>query len=295
MQNMENDDSLNEIEGILNRRNEHAPSSVRSRRRKVALLAGLVTLIIVVFVATSVSFAAQSSEQKQSAVENASSTGQEGGQTSSSPEKDKNAIPQEVVSSGQGSTEDPEEDNSNPQEAVSSTGGDGGTSTSGEDNDIPQVASSELLLCDPNIQCRTDRWGHNQRLTVGESMCNGEWRFGVAILEEGLASLVWQDCNQKLTLLLANATASTNEVAFQMTEHGVFQVWDGSAVVWELESKFTTIQPSARCLNNNPIMDCPYLHLRARGGNIVLNWIGDGWMARKVHRSYPGLFPADFQ
>lgn len=167
--------------------------------------------------------------------------------------------------------------------------------TSGLDTN-EQISSSDLLLCDPNIQCMTDRWSNNQRLEVGQSMCNLEWRFGVAMLETGVGALIWQDCNIRKTLILQNITSVTDQLAFQLTESGVFQVWDGNSLAWSLSSIYDDVQLYPRCLNNRPVMDCPYLHLRQRGGNIVLNYIPEsaGWQAQKVHKSYPNLFPPDF-
>lgn len=168
--------------------------------------------------------------------------------------------------------------------------------TSGGSDTSDQISSSDLLLCDPSIQCMTDRWGNNQRLEVGQSMCNLEWRFGVAMLETGVGALIWQDCNIPTTLILQNVTSVTDQLAFQMTESGVFQVWDGNSLAWSLSSIYDDIQLYPRCLNSRPVIDCPYLHLRQRGGNIVLNYIPEsaGWQAQKVHKSYPNLFPPDF-
>ena len=187
---------------------------------------------------------------------------------------------------------------------------------------IPYTSSQSLLLCDPNIQCMTDRWGHHDMLYVGQSMCNDVWRFGVVQLEPSSgsnndnneASLVWQDCDVPTTYYLQTVSTSTNasnSVAFQLTQHGVFQLWEvtrnglieeagnatSSSLLWELESVYTPeIQPSKRCLSNDPIMDCPYLHLRARGGNIVMNYIGagTGWNARAIKRAFPNLFPESY-
>lgn len=153
----------------------------------------------------------------------------------------------------------------------------------------------DLFLCDPRIQCETDRWSHSQRLKIGHSMCNDEWRFGVAVMEQHKGALLWQDCNLDRLLVLQEVN-STDHLAFRLTENGVFQVLDNDGILWELESNQGFITPTARCLTD-PIMGCPYLHLRKNGGNIVLNWIssGGGWNARKVHKVYPGLFPADFK
>ena len=161
-------------------------------------------------------------------------------------------------------------------------------------------STTGLHLCDPSIQCETDRWGHNQRLELGHSICNAEWRFGVGIMidEDGSSkgALLWQDCNRDVLLVLQEVNVTKHDLEFQMTEQGVFQLLDGdSTVLWQLEPNVSpAITPTARCLSNNPTMDCPYLHLRKRGGNIVLNWISNRWNARKVHRVYPGLFPADY-
>jgi len=157
----------------------------------------------------------------------------------------------------------------------------------------PEPSSlTNLLLCDPSITCQTDRWGHHERLRVGQSLCADDYRFGVVN-----SSLVWQDCNTTQTLVLQSvALSDPSRLEFAMTEHGVFELWNADEQLWELESKFTSmIQPTSQCLNGRVVMDCPYLHLRKRGGNIVLNWQGvDGWKDRKVHESYPGLFPDDF-
>jgi len=173
--------------------------------------------------------------------------------------------------------------------------------------DTGVVIAPDLLLCDASIQCMTDRWENSLPLASGQSMCNDEWRFGVVRLELGKGALVWQDCVTTETLFLQNVTniptTNNDDLAFQMTVHGVFQILGGSSAkndwtpLWELESIYTPdIQLFERCLNNNPIMNCPYLHLRKRGGNIVLNYISSsGWQARKVHKSYPDLFPPDFE
>ena len=183
-------------------------------------------------------------------------------------------------------------------------------------NENTPTTSTKFLLCDESIQCETDRWGHNQKLKLGHSMCNDQWRFGVGIYEsvDGgnketgtkhsiQGALLWQDCQQDLLLVLQEVNMTTvpkssNDLAFYMTDTAVFQLLDGTdQVLWELSStKSSSIVPSQRCLTN-PKMDCPYLHIRKNGGNIVLNWISNknGWDARKVHKVYPGLFPNDFE
>ena len=197
---------------------------------------------------------------------------------------------------------------------------------------IPYTTSKSLLLCDPSIECMTDRWGHGQQylLHVGQSLCNDVWRFGVIQMEsegtegEGTvtsssgeeASLLWQDCAVPTTYYLqtVQTTSSSNSVAFQMSQHGEFQLWEVSrdtglpvVLLWNLPSVFTTttttttttsegegIQPSPKCQTSvTPALDCPYLHLRARGGNIILNYISPsaGWKAQTMKRAFPNLFP----
>lgn len=161
----------------------------------------------------------------------------------------------------------------------------------------PSVSLTSEYLCNPLIQCETDRWGNSQQLKLGHSMCNDEWRFGVSKLGKDKGALLWQDCNLDRLLVLQEVNSTDAHLAFQLTDQGFFQVLDKSGVLWQLEPNPNQgpITSTARCLTD-PVMGCPYLHLRKRGGNIVLNWIGStGWNARKVHRVYPGLFPADFK
>ena len=175
--------------------------------------------------------------------------------------------------------------------------------------------SEELLLCGgpTAVVCKGDRISHNDKLYVGQAVCNDVYRFGVVRLYSTyLTSLVWQDCNQGTTYYLQNVTLSQNNddqsVAFQMTEHGVFELWEvtikqGKVVdegnqikLWNLPSRYTSdIRPTERCLRDRPIMDCPYLHLRKNGGNIVLNYIADSsWMAKPIRKAFPTLFPDSF-
>ena len=86
-----------------------------------------------------------------------------------------------------------------------------------------------------------------------------------------------------------------SSTSLPLTNGGFLQMTDNSdEVLWQMGSNQGPITPTAQCLSD-PVMACPYLHLRKRGGNLVLNWIdANGWNARKVHKIYPGLFPSDF-
>jgi len=199
------------------------------------------------------------------------------------------------------------------------------------------------FLCDPCINCRTDRWSHahpssdveekkgngttvndDSKLYVGQALCNDEYRFGVIRAYSTFqTSLVWQDCNAGTIYYLQNVTLSHdwdyNTVAFQLSSSGALQLWevfvkdgellrpsnDGDdesyrqSLVWELPSAYEAeIGVTEKCLSDHPVMDCPYLHLRKRGGNIVLNYIssddGPKWQARPIKKAYPGLFPDGF-
>ena len=174
----------------------------------------------------------------------------------------------------------------------------------------------ELLLCGgppTTVVCKGDRIGHNDKLYVRQAICNDVYRFGVIRpYSTFLTSLVWQDCSEGTTYYLQNVTLSQNNddqsVAFQLTEHGVFELWEvtihkgqvineeNQSKLWELPSIYTSdIQPTERCLKDHPIMDCPYLHLRKNGGNIVLNYIKNStWMAKPIQKAFPTLFPDSF-
>ena len=212
-------------------------------------------------------------------------------------------------------------DNSN-ESSSSSSGGNG--NNGGKESKILGIRAfsagdESLLLCHPTIECMTDRWSFSdEKLFVGQSMCNDEFRFGV-IREYGdfSTALVWQDCNTKEIIFLQNVTLSANidepSVAFQITENGTFELHEvrikhgveepvsdeiaSNNPLWTFDSALKDdITPTQKCLSNHPIKDCPYLHLRKHGGNIVLNYESkkNGWVAKGITKSYPNLFPDTF-
>ena len=134
----------------------------------------------------------------------------------------------------------------------------------------------------------------NQRLELGHSICNAEWRFGVGIMidEDGSSkgALLWQDCNRDVLL-----NVTKHDLEFQMTEQGMFQLLDGdSTVLWQLKHPMCLQQYAHRAvLRIQSHMDCRIFIFASV--EETLSWIGSaigGTRARCT--SYPGLFPADY-
>jgi len=171
-----------------------------------------------------------------------------------------------------------------------------------------------------------DRLGHDAPMHKGQALCNGdEETFPGVLFQFGLTSsgaLVWQKCssrNPSDSELIVLRTASTNnetndeslsmslsllpreKVWFQMTADATWQIIAANddddtslTVVWEqaVQNRPSPIQESPRCLNDRPVLDCPYIHFRQHG-DIIMNYIdpNDGWVACKSHKKcYPDLW-----
>jgi len=172
-----------------------------------------------------------------------------------------------------------------------------------------------------------DRLGHDAPMHKGQALCNGdEETFPGVLFQFGLTpsgALVWQKCssrNPSDSELIVLRTASTNnetndpsslslslsllpreKVWFQMTSDATWQIIAANddddtslTVVWEqaVQNRPFPIQESPRCLNDRPVLDCPYIHFR-RHGDIIMNYIdpNDGWVACKSHKKcYPDLW-----
>jgi len=158
-------------------------------------------------------------------------------------------------------------------------------------------------LSDVTLRNTRDRLGHNSPLCRGQALCNGDdEKYPDTIFQFGMAptgALVWQKCHvfdpsetEIITLYDPNQQMeSSQNLWFRMTPNATWQILrdlgEDSHVLWEhpVQNQPFPVLVTPQCLNERPILDCPYIHFR-RHGDIIMNYIDEGgeWVACKSHK-----------
>ena len=154
-------------------------------------------------------------------------------------------------------------------------------------------AKTSDVSCDRYYECLGDRLGNTNPIYPGQAICSkggSDHRFMIGLTpDEGIFH--WRDCATNETLVYYNGTGL--DLYFVLNDDASWNVMRTNAnidtIQWREESLHQSIQNYPHCLNN-PLLDCPYLHLR-KSGVIVLNFIDpiSGWIAENIRHAYPNL------
>lgn len=155
---------------------------------------------------------------------------------------------------------------------------------------------SEDGYCDHFHHCLTDRIGNGDhfRLGIGKAICNQNYMFGFTT--KGVFQ--WKNCKTNKTRIMFDSSSYLHHdekggsVYFELRDDASLSIHKDEQIIWSRKCT-KTVLPTLECYDD-PLLDCPFLHLHSENaGDVVLNFV-DGqtndWADRKMNRVYQNLF-----